>query len=109
MSGDNENILTTVSVKTLKAMQAQGPAKISKLHVLKVKILYVSMVRTNVVSHKLLPVQQDLQMLHLPVHPLYCEPGAEDLQVSQRLWPYRKPGQLCSIFNFQCEYHCQNL
>ena len=30
-------------------------------------------------SHKLFPVQQDLQMLHLPVHPLYCQPGAKDL------------------------------
>ena len=24
-------------------------------------------------------------MLHLPVHPLYCQPGAEDLQISRRL------------------------
>ena len=24
-------------------------------------------------------------MLHLPVHPLYCQPGAEDLQILQRL------------------------
>ena len=37
-------------------------------------------------SHKLLPVQQDLQMLHLPVHPLYCQPGAEDLQIPRRLF-----------------------
>ena len=42
-------------------------------------------------SHKLLPVPQDLQMLHLPVHPLYCQPGAEDLQILRRLphpWPW---------------------
>ena len=33
-------------------------------------------------SHKLLPVQQNLQILNLPVHPLYCQPGAkEHLQV----------------------------
>ena len=38
-------------------------------------------------SHKLLSVQQDLQMLHLPVQPLYCQPGAEDLQISRRLKP----------------------
>ena len=38
-------------------------------------------------SHKLLPVQEDLQMLYLPVHPLYCQPGVEDLQISWRL-PY---------------------
>ena len=37
-------------------------------------------------SHKLLPVQQNLQMLLLPVHPLYCQPGAEDLQISRRLY-----------------------
>ena len=32
-----------------------------------------------------MPVQWDLQMLHLPVHPLYCQLGAEDLQIWRRL------------------------
>ena len=37
-------------------------------------------------SHKILPVQQDLQILHLPVLPLqYCQPGVKDLQVLWRL------------------------
>ena len=48
--------------------------------------LQVSTVGTNVIPiisdylHKLLPVQP-----HSPVHLLYCQPGAEDLQISQRL------------------------
>ena len=35
---------------------------------------------------KFLPAQQDLQMPHLPVHLLYHQSAAEDLQISQRLF-----------------------
>ena len=42
-------------------------------------------IRKQYKSHKFLPVQQDLQMLYLPVHPLFCQPVAEDLQILRRL------------------------
>ena len=74
----------------MKAMQARGPAKIFKLQVLQVN------------SHKLLPVQQDLQMLYLPVHPLYCQPGAEDLQILRRLWTC---GEEKKLHVSQSQYH----
>ena len=38
-----------VSAKTLKTMQARGPAKILKLQILQFKILHVSTVGTNVI------------------------------------------------------------
>ena len=70
----------SVSAKTLKAMPARGPAK-SKSHKSNAGLNS----RNQCNSHKLLPVQQDLQMLQLPVHRLYCQPGAEDLLISRRL------------------------
>ena len=60
--------------RTRKDIEIAGPA--SQLHVLTLE--------TNIIL-KLLPVQQDLQMLYLPVHPFYCQSGAEDLQISWRL------------------------
>ena len=75
--------LVAVSMKTLKAMQARGPAKYwNWMTCMSIAWLNISN-RCN--SHKLLPVQQDLQMLHLPDHPLFRQPGAEDLKVSWRL------------------------
>ena len=62
-----ENFLYNQSIiKTLKAIHAQGPTEISKLHVLQVKILHVSTVGTNVI---LTNYCQYSIMLHLPVHP----------------------------------------
>ena len=76
----------TVSAKTLKAMPAPGPAKSFKLQVLQqCKSIAGLNSRNQCNSHKLLPVQQNLQMLQLPVHHLYCQPGAEDLQISRKL------------------------
>ena len=74
-----------MSAKTLKAMQARRPAKIFELQVLQVKIACLNS-RYKYHSHELLPDQQDLQMLHLPVHHLYWQPGAEDLQISKGLF-----------------------
>ena len=49
--------------------------------------LYVSTVGTNVILTKLIIIASPTgpQILHLPVHPLYCQPRAEDLHVLQRL------------------------
>ena len=49
-------------------------------------------------SHKLLPVKQDLQIFHLPVHPLYCQRGAEDLKVSWRLDSIEMKETLYNLF-----------
>ena len=78
-------LLLPVSAKTLKAVQAQGPAKIY-INCRSCKSMACLNSSNQCNSDKLLPVQQDLQMLHLPVHPLYCQPGPKDLQISWRLF-----------------------
>ena len=77
-----------VSAKTSKAMPGRPcrPEDLQKyLNCWSCKSIACLNSRNQCNHHKLLPVQQELQMLPLLVHPLYCHSGAEDLQISRSL------------------------
>ena len=91
-------------------MNFEGHAVPSTTKVFKSQVLQVLTIGTNN-SHKLLPVQQDLQMLHLPVHPTPLLPawgrgpanfaetvvGAETWRNGLLGWSIRPPAMLNTL------------